>query len=159
MAGISGRKTNRSLDRAKRGAHRPAKGGKKKQTLFDLIGQTGPESDFDFEAPRLGVDMGLGIPGFSENRISRRQAVSVTKLSSREFNQDVGKAKRAAEGGPVIITDRGRLAFVLLKYEDYRRLLGKRPRLSQLLNDEATKDLEFEPARMQDKWLRPADFD
>ena len=30
-----------------------------------------------------------------------------TVLSSREFNQDTGRAKRAADSGPVFITDRG----------------------------------------------------
>ena len=33
-------------------------------------------------------------------------------ISSREFNQDVSKAKRAAEQGPVFITDRGTPAHV-----------------------------------------------
>ena len=41
-------------------------------------------------------------------------------IASREFNQDIGKAKRAAEEGPVVITDRGRPAYVLMKHEDYR---------------------------------------
>jgi prevent-host-death family protein len=81
------------------------------------------------------------------------------QLTSREFNQDVGKAKRAAEKAPVVITDRGKPAFVLMKHAEYERLLGKRPGLSELLNDEATKDLEFEPARIRDGWLRPVDFD
>ena len=31
-----------------------------------------------------------------------------TRMSSREFNQDTSGAKRAAEHGPVYITDRGR---------------------------------------------------
>jgi prevent-host-death family protein len=80
-------------------------------------------------------------------------------ITSREFNQDVGKAKRAAKDGPVIITDRGRPAYVLMKHDEYLRVAGKRPGLSELLNDEATRDLEFEPARMQDGWVRPAEFD
>lgn len=80
-------------------------------------------------------------------------------MTSREFNQDVGKAKRAAAFGPVFITDRGRRAYVLMRHEDYLRLAGRRPKFSELLNDEATQDLEFEPARMRDGWLRPADFD
>jgi prevent-host-death family protein len=80
-------------------------------------------------------------------------------FTSRDFNQDIGRAKRAAEEGPVTITDRGKPAFVLMKHEDYRRLLGKRPSLSERLNDEATKDLEFEPGRIQDGWLRPADLE
>ncbi len=33
--------------------------------------------------------------------------MAITKLSSREFNQDTSKAKRAAKKGPVFITDRG----------------------------------------------------
>jgi len=34
--------------------------------------------------------------------------MAITKLSSREFNQDTSRAKRAAKRGPVFITDRGR---------------------------------------------------
>lgn len=48
-----------------------------------------------------------------------------TVLSSREFNQDTGRAKRAAAEGPVFITDRGRPAHVLLSIEEYRRLTGQ----------------------------------
>ncbi|MFM7342476.1 MAG: type II toxin-antitoxin system Phd/YefM family antitoxin, partial [Betaproteobacteria bacterium] len=45
-----------------------------------------------------------------------------TIVSSREFNQDAGGAKRAARKGPVIITDRGRPAHVLLSFEAYQKL-------------------------------------
>lgn len=48
-----------------------------------------------------------------------------TTISSREFNQDAAGAKRAALGGPVFITDRGRPAHVLLSIDDYRRLSGE----------------------------------
>src|SRR5664279_6339271 len=47
-------------------------------------------------------------------------------ISAREFNQDVGAAKRAAAEGPVIITDRGRPSHVLLTIDEYRRLTGRR---------------------------------
>lgn len=40
-------------------------------------------------------------------------------ITSREFNQDVGKAKRAAEKEPVFITDRGTPAHVLLTVDQY----------------------------------------
>jgi prevent-host-death family protein len=40
--------------------------------------------------------------------------VTTTTLTAREFNQDTGRAKRAAEDGPVIITDRGKPSHVLL---------------------------------------------
>jgi prevent-host-death family protein len=45
-----------------------------------------------------------------------------TTLTSREFNQDTARAKRAAQDGPVVITDRGRPTHVLLAYEDYAHL-------------------------------------
>lgn len=55
----------------------------------------------------------------------------VTTLSSREFNQDMSGAKKAARKGPVFITDRGRPAHVLMSIEDYRRLAGGRFRCSR----------------------------
>ena len=45
--------------------------------------------------------------------------MSITTFSSRAFNQDASKAKNAARDGPVIITDRGRQAHVLLTFDDY----------------------------------------
>jgi hypothetical protein len=35
--------------------------------------------------------------------------MAITTISSREFNQDTSRAKKAALQGPVIITDRGSL--------------------------------------------------
>ena len=37
----------------------------------------------------------------------------VVTITSRDFNQDVAGAKRAANQGPVFITDRGRPTHVL----------------------------------------------
>jgi len=48
--------------------------------------------------------------------------MSITTLTSREFNQHVSGAKLAAKHGPVFITDRGRPAHVLLSIEDYRKM-------------------------------------
>jgi len=45
-------------------------------------------------------------------------------MTSRAFNQDTSGAKKAAESGPVVITDRGKPAHVLLTFKDYERLLG-----------------------------------
>jgi prevent-host-death family protein len=45
--------------------------------------------------------------------------MAVTTLTSREFHQNSAKVKRAAENGPVIITDRGKPTLVVLTYEDY----------------------------------------
>lgn len=83
----------------------------------------------------------------------------MTKLSSREFNQDVGRAKRAADKGPVVITDRGEPAYVLLSHESYLKLLGKAPSIVDLLNHEESADIEFEPPRLGTGVFKPAEFD
>jgi PHD/YefM family antitoxin component YafN of YafNO toxin-antitoxin module len=51
--------------------------------------------------------------------------MSLYTYSSREFTRDVSAAKRAAEKGPVFITDRGRPAYALLRIEDYYKLQGQ----------------------------------
>lgn len=61
----------------------------------------------------------------------------MVKFSSREFNQDIGRVKRAAEEGPVIITDRGDPAFVLMRYEAYRKLAGASPSILELLDQKS----------------------
>ncbi len=70
-----------------------------------------------------------------------------TTFSSREFNQDTGRAKRAAEDGPVFITDRGRPAHVLLSIDEYRKLTettGDQVATPQILPEEPKKSiLEF----------------
>ena len=48
----------------------------------------------------------------------------MTTMTSREFNQDTGRAKREAANAPVIITDRGQPSHVLMSYEAYQRLHG-----------------------------------
>lgn len=82
----------------------------------------------------------------------------VTKLSSREFNQDVSRAKRAADEGPVIITDRGEPAYVLLRHDAYRRLAGGGPTIREMLDQPGTEDFEFDPPRLGGGIFRPADF-
>lgn len=88
-----------------------------------------------------------------------RSQVSTTTISSREFNQDAGGAKKAADKGPVIITDRGRPAHVLLSFEDYQKLLGPGPSLLEALAMPGGEDIEFDPAKLQGPISRPVDFD
>ncbi|TAM20421.1 MAG: type II toxin-antitoxin system prevent-host-death family antitoxin [Candidimonas sp.] len=52
--------------------------------------------------------------------------ITITTLSSRELNQDIGRAKKAALEGPVFITDRGKPVYVLLSIGEYQRITGKR---------------------------------
>jgi prevent-host-death family protein len=83
--------------------------------------------------------------------------MTITTLSSREFNQDTGRAKKAALNGPVFITDRGKPAHVLLSIEDYERLAGDRRRISDILAMPGVEDIDFNPPRMNN-WLKPVDL-
>ena len=73
--------------------------------------------------------------------------MTITTVTSRELNQDVGSAKRAAKSGPVFITDRGRPAHVLLCIEEYRRLTGQGRNLAEALSMPGLADIELEPPR------------
>lgn len=85
--------------------------------------------------------------------------MSITTISSREFNQDAGGAKKAAERGPVVITDRGRPAHVLLSYADYEKLLGQGPSLGEALAMPGGEEIDFQPPRLAGPLARPADLD
>jgi hypothetical protein len=79
-------------------------------------------------------------------------------ITSREFNQDVGGAKRAAVEGPVFITDRGQTSHVLLTIDSYRQITGQTRSIAEALGMAEGADIEFEPARMDDL-PRIVDFD
>jgi prevent-host-death family protein len=66
-------------------------------------------------------------------------------MSSREFNQDTSGAKKAADDGPVFVTDRGRPAYVLLNIEAYRQLTGSGVSLVDALV--MPEQVDFEPQR------------
>jgi prevent-host-death family protein len=84
--------------------------------------------------------------------------VVATQISSREFNQDTSGAKKAAEKGPVYITDRGRPAHVLLTFDAYEELIGKHRVLDLLAEPAGVADIEFSlPASSQ--VAEPARFD
>jgi prevent-host-death family protein len=59
--------------------------------------------------------------------------MSITTLTSREFNQQVNKAKTASAKGPVVITDRGEPSHVLLTFAAYKKLTSKRANIAELL--------------------------
>ena len=54
-------------------------------------------------------------------------------FTSREFNQDVSRAKRLAIYEPLFVTDRGKPTHVLLSIDAYRHLVGKSDTVSDLL--------------------------
>ena len=59
--------------------------------------------------------------------------MTITTLSSREFNQDASNAKRASLRGPVIITDRGKPAHVLLSFAQYQQITHTSSKIADLL--------------------------
>jgi hypothetical protein len=69
----------------------------------------------------------------------------ITTFSSRKFNQNIGRAKRATDMGPVVITDRGEPSYVLLRHDAYRRLTGGGPTIRELLDQSGLEDIEFDP--------------
>lgn len=81
----------------------------------------------------------------------------ITTLSSREFNQDASRAKKAANEGPVFITDRGRPAHVLISIEEYQRLVGGAPSIVDLLAMPGMDDIDFEVPRAEGL-TRPVDL-
>jgi prevent-host-death family protein len=84
---------------------------------------------------------------------------AITTMSSRQFNQDAGGAKKAAEHGPVIITDRGQPSHVLLSYAEYQRLLSRGPSILEALSMPGGEDIEFDPPKLQGPFMKPVDFD
>jgi hypothetical protein len=76
--------------------------------------------------------------------------VGITTLSSREFNQDRSRAKKAAKKGPVFITDRGQPSLVILSFDEYQRIAGSSKSIGDLLSDSAAARIEFDPPRMGD---------
>lgn len=83
--------------------------------------------------------------------------MTITTLSSRELNQDVGRAKKAAKDGPVFITDRGKPAHVLLSIEAYRRLTGRRRNIADAVAMSGVEDIAFDPPRVS-MGVRPVDL-
>lgn len=75
--------------------------------------------------------------------------MTITTLTSRELNQDVTKAKKATQLGPVFITDRGKPAHVLLSFEQYQQLTGQLRNIADALAMPGSQDMTFDPPRIQ----------
>ncbi|EMA2752331.1 TPA: type II toxin-antitoxin system Phd/YefM family antitoxin [Escherichia coli] len=69
--------------------------------------------------------------------------------TSRELNQDVTRAKRAACNGSVFITERGKISHVLLSIEEYQRLTKQRRNIADALSMPEAADIHFEPTGVQ----------
>lgn len=79
-------------------------------------------------------------------------------LSVDAFDRDAAEARRAADTGPVIITDEGRPSHVLLSIAEYGRLMADRRSIAEALAMGEAGDFDFDSPRL-DLQLRPAEFD
>lgn len=72
-------------------------------------------------------------------------------FSSRDFNREPGRIKRAAADGPVIITERGRPIIAVMPYAEYERLKAPPANILDALDMDEVGDIEID-------FSRPASF-
>lgn len=85
--------------------------------------------------------------------------MTISTFTSREFNQDVSKIKKATARGPVFITDRGHPAHVLLSIEDYLKLTKTKESIIDLLTMPDAADIEFDVPKINALFFRAEDFE
>ena len=73
-------------------------------------------------------------------------------ITSRDFNQDVSQAKRAARIEPVFVTDRGKTTHVLMSIEAYRKLTGQTESIVDLLAMAAPVAIDLKDTRSAEAW-------
>lgn len=83
---------------------------------------------------------------------------TITTFTSREFNQDVSKIKKATLNGPVFITDRGHAAHVLLAIDDYLKLTKTQESIVELLAMPSSTEIDFEPPKLKGSLYHPEEF-
>jgi hypothetical protein len=88
----------------------------------------------------------------------RHKEQRMITITSKDFNQDAGRAKRAATDGPVFITDRGKPAHVLLSIDDYSKLAGIRRNAVELPACRETENFDFEPENLQRTLFKAVEF-
>ena len=75
-------------------------------------------------------------------------------IASREFNQDVSSAKRAARLEPVFVTDRGRPTHVLMSIDAFRQLTGQTETITDLLAMPDLPEIDLADTRSENVWNR-----
>lgn len=77
--------------------------------------------------------------------------MQISTFSSREFNQHVSAAKKAASGDDVVyILDRGQPAHVLMSIEKFRELSGQNQNILQLLAMPEAAEMDLDVERSTD---------
>jgi hypothetical protein len=84
--------------------------------------------------------------------------MTVSIMTSREFNQDSSRANRAAKAGPVFITERGTRSHIALSVTDYDRIVGRGPSFADILADPESAHIDFDPEPLRGELIRPVDF-
>jgi prevent-host-death family protein len=79
-------------------------------------------------------------------------------ISMKEFEKDPRRARKAAADEPVFISERGRHAFALITIEEYRRMGGRAESIADLLASPEAAKIDFDPPRVGEEPVRPADF-
>lgn len=72
-------------------------------------------------------------------------------FSSRDFNREPGRIKRAAVDGPVIITERGRPIIAVMPFAEYERLKAPPGNILDALDMDEVGDIDID-------FTRPASF-
>jgi len=86
-------------------------------------------------------------------------ALKTREFEASQFGPEIDEARRAAEAGPVFITEDGRKTAVLLSLEEYKRVSGKGLTIGDLLGDAAAAEIEFELPKREIQEFRNLDWD
>lgn len=78
-------------------------------------------------------------------------------FTSRDFNRDPGRAKKAADEGAVFITNRNHPTHVLLRIDEYRKLTASKGSIVEKLALPEAAEIDFDPPRIC-VGLKPADL-
>ena len=83
--------------------------------------------------------------------------MSVTTFTSRALDRNTGTAKKAAQRGAVMITDRGQPTHVLLTIKDYRAITGQTT-LLEAIAASPVHTFDFKPPRLGRSLFKPANL-
>ncbi|RYF12257.1 MAG: type II toxin-antitoxin system Phd/YefM family antitoxin [Oxalobacteraceae bacterium] len=84
--------------------------------------------------------------------------VAMRTFSSRDFNREPGRIKRAAVDGAVIITERGRPIMAVMPFAEYERLKASPANILDALDMDDVGDIDIDFTRTVTA-PRPALFD
>ncbi|TAV19414.1 type II toxin-antitoxin system Phd/YefM family antitoxin [Rhizobium ruizarguesonis] len=74
-------------------------------------------------------------------------SMKMSSMTGAAFNRNPSKAKKEASERPLVITDRGQAAYVLVSYAEFQ--LNWTPKtLFEAMRDPSADEREFEPARL-----------